>query len=141
MPLRRLLFPGVLLAAGLAVYFFSPESGPESLPDWLPYALLAMVLALSGYNGHARTFAAGLALLIVYYIVVQKLQVSLAESGTLRIYSLVSVIFPVMMLYLLFMPARGLWNRYGLMVVAIVPVLLFAGVAVFCTGGRAAGFY
>ncbi len=132
-PLRRLIFPCMLLVVGLVLYYAVPESPRElkGILDWLPYASLGMALVLSGYNGHARPFAVTAALLILYYIVANNLQISLADPDALRIYSLVSGVFPLMMLYLLMMPDRGLWNRYGLMVVAVVPAVLLASVLIF----------
>lgn len=132
-PLRRLIFPCILLVIGLVLYYVVPESPRElkGIVEWLPYTSLGMALLLSGYNGHARPFAVTAALLILYYIVTNRLQMSLAESDALRIYSLVSAVFPLMMLYLLLIPDRGLWNRYGLMVISIVPALVVASVLVF----------
>jgi len=132
-PLRRLIFPCLLLIIALSLYYIVPESPRRvaRFTDWLPYASLGMALALSGYNGHARPFAVTTALLIIYYIITNHLQVSLSESGALRIFSLLGAMFPVMMLYLILMPDRGLWNRHGLMVVSIVPILLLAGLLIF----------
>ncbi|MEX2525510.1 MAG: GGDEF domain-containing protein [Gammaproteobacteria bacterium] len=132
-PLRRLIFPCILLVIALVLYYAVPETPGElkGILDWLPYASLGMALALSGYNGHARPFAIAASLLIIYYLVTNRLQVSLSGPDALRIYSLVSAAFPLMMLCLLLMPDRGLWNRYGLIVIAIVPALIIAGVLIF----------
>jgi len=124
-PLRRLVFPAVLLV-GTLIGKYSLEVPAEAQPvlDWLAWITLGTALLLSTYHGHARLFTLCISLLVVYYIIGAHLQVALVNPDALRIYSFISILLPLQILFLLFVPDKGLWNRHGMAVIASVPVLL-----------------
>lgn len=131
-PLRRLAFPFALLMGALILkYAVTTPSELQPLLDWLAWIVLGIALLQSAYGGHARLFTLTTSLLLVYYIVGNHLQVSLLESSyALQIYSLISIVLPLQLLFLLWVPDRGLWNRYGMIVVSSLPILILAAVLI-----------
>ncbi len=126
--LRRLISPLVLLLGAGVLRHYADGLQPVYLEliQYAPYVLLAVILALCVYYNRSRLFIATLSLLVVYYLIQTQLQTTLAEPVTLIIYSLISVVHPLSLFILLFIPERGLVNRYGLLMVAGVLVVLFS---------------
>lgn len=127
----RLLLPIILIVAALLLRKAALGINPlyQPLLGALPYVTLGLAGALCVYFHRAREFTAVFAMLVVYYLIQVELQTSLAEARSLFIYTAISVLLPVTWLALMFLPERGLRNRYGVMTVAIVLlqiVLLFA---------------
>ncbi|MBD3646596.1 MAG: GGDEF domain-containing protein [Pseudomonadales bacterium] len=138
-PLRRLAFPFILLGAALTLkYAMTTPAEVEAMLDWLPWASLAMALILSAYHGDSRLFSATLAVIMVWYLVAGTLQTSLDEPIPRRIYSLISILFPLQVFYLLLVPERGLWNRHGAMTVTGVLAIALAGLMIFYFTGEEA---
>lgn len=133
--LRRLLSPVVLLIAAIfvreSVMGLSTEY--QQLLNWMPYVTLGIAMVLCIYYNHARLFTITLVLLLVYYLVCLELQTSLAEVRALFVYSFISVLLPLMLFLFYFIPERGLRNRYGVLIVSVVPALLIIGLVVFNT--------
>jgi diguanylate cyclase (GGDEF)-like protein len=88
-----------------------------------------MLLCIN-YN-HARLFTVSLALLLVYYFIQSELQVSLNEFRAYFIYSAISVLLPITLLLFFFLPERGLRNRYGILIISVVPILFVIGLVIF----------
>ncbi|MGH8119233.1 MAG: GGDEF domain-containing protein, partial [Gammaproteobacteria bacterium] len=130
--MRRLLFPLVLIVGALLLRKAAPGIEPyyQPLLGALPYVTLGLAGALCFYFHRAREFTAALALLVVYYLIQMELQTSLVEVRARFIYTAISVLLPFTLLLLMFLPERGLRNRYGMMTVSIVPVqiLLLIGI-------------
>ena len=79
LPLRRLLFPLLLLIAAFALRETIPRLDPiyQPLLGRLPYVMLGIVIAFCVYFNRSRLFTAALAFLLIYHLVHVKLQVSL----------------------------------------------------------------
>lgn len=129
-PLRRLIIPILLLVVAVVLLSQIRAFAPVYLQllDWLPYLTLLLALALSTFFNQSRLFTVSLAIAVVYHLIRTGLQISLLEPLPLTIYTLISVIVPLLLLLLFFLPERGLRNRYGAMMAGIVP-LLAAGAA------------
>ena len=121
-PLRRLIIPSILLFAAMSLRNRVNEVDVvyQPLLDWLPYVLLGVCLSLAAYYNRSRVFTVTFALIAVYYLIQTELQVSLSEPRALLIYSMISTALPLTLACLLFLPERGLRNRYGLLLTAIV---------------------
>ncbi|MEE8320328.1 MAG: GGDEF domain-containing protein [Gammaproteobacteria bacterium] len=126
MPLRRLVVPFLLLiaAAVLRDEVNNIEPVYSQLLVWLPYLILGVTITLSVYFNHSRLFTASLTLLLAYCLIQTQLQTALTEPLALSIYSMLSVALPVTLLLLFLLTDRGLRNRYGLLMAAVVPVQL-----------------
>jgi diguanylate cyclase (GGDEF)-like protein len=97
------------------------------LLQYAPYALLIVVSILCIYYNRSRLFTASLSLVLIYYLIQTQLQSALIQTDTLLVYSLISVLHPLSLLLLLFLPERGLFNRYGLFLVATILIALVTG--------------
>jgi diguanylate cyclase (GGDEF)-like protein len=131
-PLRKLAIPAMLLLAGILFRqrFVELYAAYNQLLDWLPYGGLVGTLLLCAFFNNSRLFTASLALLLVYYMIQTQLQSSLTDGYSLLIYTAMGLSIPVTVLLLLFIPERGLHNRYGALVVALIPVQVCMVVAV-----------
>jgi diguanylate cyclase (GGDEF)-like protein len=134
--LLRRLFPSIILLL-IAIFIrestISLNSEYQQLLNWVPYATLGIAMLLCVNYNHARLFAVSLALLFVYYFIQSELQVSLNEFRALFIYTSISILLPATLLLFFFLPERGLRNRYGILVISIVPVLLMISIIIFKT--------
>jgi len=132
--LLRRLFPAVVLLL-VAIFIREPAIGlrPEyqQLLNWMPYVTLGIAMLLCVNYNRARVFTVSLALIITYYFIQTELQTSLNEFRALFIYTCISVLIPLMLFLFFFLPERGLRNRYGILIVAVVPVLLIVCLVVF----------
>lgn len=131
--LRRLFFPLLLLSTAFALRETVPLLDPayQVLLGRFPYVTLGIVLAFCAYFNRSCLFTATLMFLIIYYLIHVKLQVSLSESETLLIYTIASLILPLTLCSLFLVPERGLRNRYGILVVSIVPIQLLIAAWLF----------
>lgn len=126
--LRRLIVP-LLLLVSAAVFrerMLAIEPYYRQLIIGLPYLAMGSALALSAYYNNSRLFTTALTLLTVYWVIDTQLQVALAAARPSFIHAMLSVSLPSALLLLLLLPERGLFNRYGLLQAAIVPLLLAA---------------
>jgi diguanylate cyclase (GGDEF)-like protein len=132
--LLRRLFPAIVLLF-VALYIREPATGLSSeyqqLLNWMPYITLGIAMLLCINYNRARLFTVSLALLVTYYVIQTNLQTSLNEFRAFYIYSCISVFLPLLIFIFLFLPERGLRNRYGILIVFIVPLLLLIGMVVF----------
>lgn len=129
LPLRRLLVP-LVLATGAWLsreHLFLLKPAYRPLLDWLPYASICLAMSLCFFYNRARQFTLALALLAAYWLIDTQLQSRLAEPKPLFVYSMLVLALPLTALLLLLLPERGLRNRYGMAVVAAVPLQLLAG--------------
>jgi len=128
-PLKRLIVPAGLLLLALILRLFAVDLGDVYLRllNWGPYLSLGIALLLCAYSGASRPFTAILALLSAYFLILSRLQTSLAASDALIVYTGISLELPLILLLLFLQRERGLWNRHGALTVAIVPVLLAVG--------------
>jgi diguanylate cyclase (GGDEF)-like protein len=134
--LLRRLFPSVAL---ILIAVFIREStidlslDHQQILNWIPYATLGIAMVLCINYNHARLFTISLALILFYYFVQTELQISLNESRALFVYTSISILLPATLLLFFFLPERGLRNRYGLLIISVVPILLVISFIVFRT--------
>jgi diguanylate cyclase (GGDEF)-like protein len=130
---RRFLPYIILLIAAIFVRESTLGLGQEhqQLLKWLPYFVLAIAMILCVYYNHARLFTITLVLLLSYYFIQTELQTSLNEVRALYTYSVISLLIPTMLLIFLFIPERGLRNRYGILILSFVPLFLVIGFSLF----------
>ncbi|HEX7028445.1 MAG TPA: GGDEF domain-containing protein [Gammaproteobacteria bacterium] len=123
--LRRLIVPLLLLvcAAVFRERMLAVEPYYRQLINGLPYLALGSALALSAYYNNSRLFTAALTLLVAYWMIDTQLQVALAAARPSFIHAMLSVSLPSVLLLLLWLPERGMFNRYGLLQAAVVPLL------------------
>jgi diguanylate cyclase (GGDEF)-like protein len=130
---RRLLPVAVLLF--IAIYSRQSTTGLSSeyqlLLNWMPYVTLGITMFLCLNYNRARLFAVSLSLVLVYFLIQSKLQTSLNDFHPLYIYTSISLLLPIMLLLFYFLPERGLKNRYGILVISIVPLFFLAGLITF----------
>ena len=124
-PLLRLLLPFLLLA--LTVIAMGNvelvNSHYLALFTQLPYLLFAITLLLAHYFNRARFFAAATSMCAIFWLIQNHLQIALADIGTLYTYTAVSLLAPLGLLLLAALPERGLWNRHGILTLALTPLL------------------
>ena len=105
-PLRRLIVPLLLLAGAGVLQDQCRGLAPVYLHllDWLPYVTLVIAMVLSAWFNQSRLFTATLAMLAIYHFIRTDLQVTLSDPRALVIYSLMSVVVPLLLLLLFFLP-------------------------------------
>ncbi len=106
----------------------------QELLEFAPYVLLGILMILCLNYNRSRLFVACLSLFLVYYIIQVHLQVSLGNPQALAVFSMLSILQPVFLVQLVYMPDRGLLNRYGLL-------LVFGFAAIFTCGLLAIKLY
>ena len=106
--------------------FVRLDDAQQRLLFQLPYVVLGIAFLLSVYYKRARLCTLSLVFIIIYYFIRHELQVSLSEPYALIVYSAISLALPLSVLLLYFLPERGLWNRYGLLVLSIIPIQVIA---------------
>ncbi|MDC0362354.1 GGDEF domain-containing protein [Halioglobus sp.] len=83
--------------------------------DSLPYLLCLIVVLMSLQFQRGRLLLAAVSVAAFYWVVQSYLQTSLnRNTDALRAYLALSFALPVMALYLLLLPERGIWNLQGL---------------------------
>jgi diguanylate cyclase (GGDEF)-like protein len=131
--LRRITIPLVLFVLALFLRGYS-EKMPTAyvgLVLQLPFVLLFIVSALCIYYNRSRLFVSCLTLGLIFYLIQTQLQSTLNDPSTLMVYSLITLLHPLSLLFFLLVPERGLKNRYGLILnlsvlgTFIVSVILF----------------
>ncbi|MGY8814545.1 MAG: hypothetical protein ACKVHQ_07470 [Gammaproteobacteria bacterium] len=99
--------------------------------EWLPYLSLGSALLLAAAFNVSRLFSLTMAMLITYIIIQLKLQSALDDPASLFIYTSLSFSFSALTFIMLFVPERGLKNKYGLMVCGLVPFILIINILIF----------
>ena len=124
----RLLFPAVLV--GLAVWgrllLDKLSSEQLVLAGYLPYLLAVVTVVLADQFNRSRFFLLAILTGGTYWLIQSHLQVSLTEADALATYAALSIGMPLALLFLLLVPERGIWNRYGLMYTLVLAVLALA---------------
>ncbi len=126
----KLINPILLLTVAFAIrqHAVTLEPAYLQLLQYTPYLSLGLVSALCCYYNRSRLFIATISILLIYYLIQTHLQSTLGYQNTMLIYSLISVLHPLSLLFLAFMPERGLFNRYGLIMSAALALTLLSGV-------------
>jgi diguanylate cyclase (GGDEF)-like protein len=114
--LLKILLPAALICGAYIGRAYVDLLGSDSriILDNLPY-LLCLVATLMAYQfNRCRLMLASFGVAVFYWTVQEYLQVSLSQPGALQGYLAISLTLPVLALYLLLLPERGIWNIYGL---------------------------
>ena len=139
----RLLFP--LLLVGMATWgleLLGKLSAEQFLLlGYLPYLLAVICIALADQFNRSRYVLLALLTAGSFWVIRNYLQVSLAEPEATRIFSALSIIMPLSLLFLMLIPERGIWNRFGLVYTLAIGVLVLAApriieVIAILLGGR-----
>jgi len=127
--LRRLYVPLALLVVAAVSRGHITDLAPayQQVIEWLPYITLGIALALSAFFNKSRIFTAALGLLALYLVIRWQLDAPLSGPRVFLVYTMAGLAWPLGLGILLFAPERGLLNRYGFMLVAIVPLFVLAG--------------
>lgn len=132
--LLRRLFPVVVLVC-VAVFIREPASAlnPEQqkLLNWMPYITLGIAMLICINYNRARLFTVSFAVILSYYFIQTELQRSLNDFHTFYIYTSISVLIPLLLFLFLFLPERGLKNRYGLFTLLITPLFFLLAYSVY----------
>ncbi len=117
---RKLSNPVLFLILVLLVRQYADNLQPayKELLHYLPYLSLGIVIVLSVYYNRARLFCATSTLLLIYFLIQKQLQTTLDNQEAMLIFSMISVLHPLYLLSLLFLPERGLRNRHGMLLIA-----------------------
>ena len=113
--LLKLLVPAGLIAAASWARPHIGELGSEVkiLLVYLPYLICFLAVFMAYQFNRSRLLLAACGTAFFYWLVQNHLQISLSQADTGRIYLTVSLALPVLAIYLLLLPDRGIWNLYG----------------------------
>lgn len=133
--LRRLAFPCLLLFVALFLREPSTNIDPayQTLLVKLPYITLGVALIFSVYYNRCRHFTTALTMLLAYFLIQVYLQTSLSDPEALFLYTMIGISLPITYLFLLFINEKGIYNRYGLLTLAIIPSLIAIAVFIYKT--------
>jgi diguanylate cyclase (GGDEF)-like protein len=112
----KILLPAALICGAYVGRAYLDLLGNDSkvIFENLPY-LFCLVAILAAYQfNRSRIMMASFSVAIFYWAVQHYLQVSLSQPDAWRGYLSVSLALPILTLYLLLLPERGIWNLYGL---------------------------
>ena len=112
----RILLPAALICGAYVgrAYLDFLDSEARVIFDNLPYLFCLVAILVAYQFNRSRIMMASFAVAIFYWAVQHYLQVSLSQPEAWRGYLAISLALPVLSLYLLVQPERGIWNLYGL---------------------------
>jgi hypothetical protein len=125
----RLMVAAVLIALAFWARGYVEQLTGESrvILNSLPY-LVCIVAAFMAYQfGRCRSLLAAVGVATFFWLIQGRLQVSLSQADAARLYLVVSLAVPALILYLLLMPERGIFTTYGLL-----GTVFFLGLAGLC---------
>jgi diguanylate cyclase (GGDEF)-like protein len=111
----RWFLPLALLLGAIWARPYGSLLSPEelTLAGYMPYLLGMLVIALAYQFNRSRFVLLALVSLGCFWLIQSRLQVSLAEAGTKEIYLELASGAPLLFLFLLLVPERGVLNRFG----------------------------
>ncbi len=117
----RLLAPAILVGVAL---WARPHVGQldgdiRVVLAYLPYLLSVAGLLMALQFGRGRMLLAAAGIGAFYWLVQNHLQVSLAQPDAARLFLIASLAVPLLTLFLLLLPERGILNNYGLASIAL----------------------
>lgn len=127
--LIRLLAPTVLVGTGLLARGHVDQLGDESriILANLPYIVAAACLVIAYQFRRLRLLLAAVGTAALFWLIQSHLQVSLGEPDAARLFLIASLGVPLLCLFLLLVPERGLFNANGLLT-----AVFFLGLAGLC---------
>src|SRR5210317_2106310 len=116
MALVKLLMPTVMIGLAYWARAYIDQLGSESrvILDNLPYLICVVALFLAYQFNRCRHMLVSFGVAAFYWTVQNHLQVSLSQPEAARLYLGASLAVPLLGLFLLLVPERGIWNLYGL---------------------------
>jgi len=122
----KLLVPGILVGAAFWArgQLHALDNEARVIVDYLPYLLCLAALLMAYQFGRGRMVLASLGVAAFYWTVHAHLQVSLTEADAARVYLVVSLAVPLLCLYLLLVPERGIFTVHALLFAGGFVVLL-----------------
>ena len=114
--LLKLMIPAAVICAVSIgrVYVSQLSEELHIILDYLPYMLCLVAAFMAHLFNRCRLLLASLGIGAFYWVVQNYLQLGLSDPRTLNAYLALSLTLPVLGLYLLLVPERGIWNLYGL---------------------------
>ena len=127
--LFRLLAPTVIVGGGLLARQYIEHLGGEArvVLASLPYLVAVACVVMAYQFRRLRLMLAALGAAALFWLIQNHLQVSLDNPDTARLFLVASLASPLLCLYLLLAPERGLLNTYGLLT-----SVFFLGLAGLC---------
>lgn len=124
-PLLRLVVPGILLAAAFwGRPYLSALSGEDlKLIGLVPYLLALVCVVLARQFNRSRFLLLAVITAGAFWLIQTRLQVSLLDSQARRLYASLCLELPLVVMFLLLVPERGLVNRHGLLYLLITLAL------------------
>jgi diguanylate cyclase (GGDEF)-like protein len=96
------------------------------LLGYLPYLLAVINIVLAEQFNRSRYMLLALLTAGSFWLIQTHLQVSLSDPNATRIYLALSITMPLSVLFLMLVPERGIWNRFGLVYALATGVLVLA---------------
>ncbi len=126
--LLRLVVPVTLLvlACFFREYFGELSQEMRILINNMPYLTCIAAILMAVQFRRARMLLAAVGVAVLYWLIQNHLQVSLADSSARGVFVGVSIALPLLALFLLAVPERGIWNIHGLVSVAAFSILAIA---------------
>ena len=114
--LLKLLLPAVLVGTAYWARDSIGQLGnePRVIVNNLPYLVCIVAVFMAYQFNRCRLMLASFGLIFFYWLVQSHLQVSLSQPEAGRLYLAVSLALPLLSIYLLLLPERGIWNYFGL---------------------------
>jgi diguanylate cyclase (GGDEF)-like protein len=131
MPLRyrallRLTLPIALLCLAGFLLTKVPllDSSNVKLLGYVPYLLCGLATLLALQFNRSRLLASSTLVAVSFWCVQSFLQSSLTDREALYVYTAISLLLPLNIAILAFLPERGLWNHFGFLYLLITPLLV-----------------
>jgi len=114
--LLKLLVPAAVICAASIGRILVDRLDEELriILDYLPYLMTLVTSFMAYLFNRGRLMLASLGVAAFYWAVQNYLQVSLSDPAALEAYLALSLTLPILGLYLLLLPERGIWNIHGL---------------------------
>lgn len=127
--LIKLIAPSVIVGGGLLARNYLDQLGGEArvIIANLPYLVVVACAVMAYQFRRLRLLLAALGTASLFWLIQGHLQVSLDNPDAGRLFLVASLAVPLLCLYLLLLPERGLLNTYG-----VITAVFFLGVAGGC---------
>ena len=111
----KILLPAALICGAYIGRSYLDLLGSDSrvILDNLPYLFCLLAILVAYQFNRSRIVMASFGVAIFYWAVQHYLQISLSQPDAWRSYLAISLTLPILSLYLLLLPERGIWNLYG----------------------------
>lgn len=113
--LLKLILPAVILLAAYYARTRFPTLGDDTwvIVANLPYLVCIVALFMAAVFNRSRLFLGAAGVILFFWLVRTHLQVSLDDPEALRMYVTLSLAVPLLGLYLLLLPERGIRSLHG----------------------------